>query len=241
MEVRKQFQIEISNRFEALKNLNDSEDINIRENIKVSAKETLGLYGQKQHKPWFNEECLQVLRETKQAKMQWLQNQNQTNLDNLNNARHEASRHFTNKKREDLKTKINELETNSKNIRELYRGISGFKKGYQPRTNIVKDAWGNLVADCHSIVTRWRNYFSHLLNVHWDSDVRQTEIHTAEPLVPEPSAFQVEMAIEKVKRYKSPGIEQIPAELIKAGGSKIYSEIHKLINFIWNKEELPEH
>jgi hypothetical protein len=58
--------------------------------------------------------------------------------------------------------------------------------------------------------------------------------------VPEPSAFEVEMATEKLKRYKSPGIDQIPAELIKAGGSKICSEIHKLINPIWNKEELPE-
>jgi hypothetical protein len=48
--------------------------------------------------------------------------------------------------------------------------------------------------------------------------------------VAEPSAFEVEMAIEKLKRYKSPGIDQIPAELIKAGGSKICCEIHKLIN-----------
>jgi hypothetical protein len=48
-------------------------------------------------------------------------------------------------------------------------------------------------------LTRWRNYFSQLLNVHGDSDVKQTEIHTAEPLVPEPSAFEVEMAIEKLK------------------------------------------
>jgi hypothetical protein len=48
------------------------------------------------------------------------------------------------------------------------------------------------------------------------------------------------MAIEKLKRYRSPGIDHIPAELIKAGGSKICSEIHKLINSIWNKEELPE-
>jgi hypothetical protein len=56
MAVRKQFQIEISKRFEALENLNDSEDINrawqnIKENIKVSAKETLDVYRQKQHKP----------------------------------------------------------------------------------------------------------------------------------------------------------------------------------------------
>jgi hypothetical protein len=79
------------------------------------------------------------------------------------------------------------------------------------------------------------------LNVYGDNDDRQTEVHTAEPLVPEPSAFEVEMAIEKRKRYKSPAIDQTQAELIKAGGSKICSEIHKLINSIWNKEEWPEH
>jgi len=53
-----------------------------------------------------------------------------------------------------------------------------------------------------------------MFNVHGVSDVRQTEIHTAEPLTPEPSAFGVEMAIEKLKRHKSPGIDQIPSEVI---------------------------
>jgi hypothetical protein len=77
------------------------------------------------------------------------------------------------------------------------------------------------------------------LNVHGVNDVRQAEIHTAEPLVPEPSASEIEMAIEKLKRHKSPGINQIPAELINAGGRTIRSEIHK-INSIWNKDELPE-
>jgi hypothetical protein len=105
---------------------------------------------------------------------------------------------------------------------------------------MVKDEKGDLIADCHSILTRWRNYFSQLLNVHGDNDVRQTEIHTAEPLVPEPSAFQVEMVTKKLKSYKSPGTDQIPAELIKAGGSKICSEIHKLIISIWNRQKLPE-
>ena len=87
-------------------------------------------------------------------------------------------------------------------------------------------------------MSRWRNHFSQLLNVHGVNDVRQTEVHTAEPLVLEPSTFEFEMAIEKLKRRKSPGIDQIPAELIKAGGSIIRSEIRKLINFIWNEEEL---
>jgi len=48
------------------------------------------------------------------------------------------------------------------------------------------------------------------------------------------------MAVEMLKRHKSPGIDQIPAEMIKAGGRMIRSETHKLINSIWNKEELPE-
>jgi hypothetical protein len=65
------------------------------------------------------------------------------------------------------------------------------------------------------------------------------EIHTTEPLVPEPSSSDVEIAVEKLKRYKSPGIDQIPAELIQAGGNTLRSEIHKLINCIWNKEALP--
>jgi hypothetical protein len=99
---------------------------------------------------------------------------------------------------------------------------------------------GNLVTDYHNILARWRNHFSQLLNVYGVNNVRQMEMHTAEPMVPEPSASEVEMAIEMLKRYKSPGVDQIPAKLIRAGGRIICSEIHKLINSIWNKEELSE-
>jgi len=94
----------------------------------------------------------------------------------------------------------------------LYRGINDFKKGYHPRTNIVKNWKGDLVADCHSILARWRNHFSQLLNVHGFNDVRQTEIHTAEPVVPESSAFEFELAVEKLKSHKSPGTDKFPGE-----------------------------
>ena len=74
-----------------------------------------------------------------------------------------------------MKGKIEELETNSKinNIRDLYRGINDVKKGYQPRTGIVKDEKGVLVADSNSVMARWRNYFFQILNVHGVSEVRQ--------------------------------------------------------------------
>jgi hypothetical protein len=89
------------------------------------------------------------------------------NEDNLRNVRRQANRHFRNKKREYLKDKINKLESNSKNknIRDLYRGINEFKKGYQPRTSLVKDEKGDLLADPNKIVDRWMDYFCQLLNV----------------------------------------------------------------------------
>jgi hypothetical protein len=82
-------------------------------------------------------------------KLQWLQDPTVVNEDNLRNLRREASRHFRNKKREYLKDKITEIELNSKNrnIRDLYKDITEFKKGYQTKTNLVKDERGDLFSD----------------------------------------------------------------------------------------------
>jgi hypothetical protein len=101
---------------------------------------------------------------------------------------------------------------------------------------LVKDNRGDIVADPQNILNRWKNYFCDLLNVHGAGGVRQTKMHTAEPFVPDPRASEAEVAIGKLKRYKSPGVDQIPAEIFQAGGETLRSEIHKLIKFIWNKE-----
>jgi hypothetical protein len=69
------------------------------------------------------------------------------------------------------------------------------------------------------------------------NDVRQTEIHTAEPVVPEHMPLMLRWLL---KSHKSPGTDQIPAHSIKAGGRMIWSGIHRLIIPIWNKEELLE-
>jgi hypothetical protein len=82
----------------------------------------------------------------------------------------------------------------------------------------MKEDNGDLLADSHSILNRWKNYFSQVWNVHRVSDVKQIEIHTADP-----SPFEVEIAIAKLKRYKSPGCDEILAELIQAGGEICYA------------------
>jgi hypothetical protein len=112
--------------------------------------------------------------------------------------------------------------------KDLYRGIHDLKRSYQPRSNLVKDENGSLLAYSHNIPNRWKKYLSQLLNVHRVSDVKHIEIYTAEPLVPDPSPFEVDIAIEKLKRYKTAG----RAELIQAGGEILHSKIHKLINSV---------
>jgi len=103
-EVREHYQIEITNRFSALENFKDDEDLNstcknIKENIQTSEEESLCVDDLKQNKPWFDEECLSLLDQRKRAKMQWIQDQSQSNVDILNNVKREVSRHFRDKKK----------------------------------------------------------------------------------------------------------------------------------------------
>jgi hypothetical protein len=88
----------------------------------------------------------------------------------------------------------------------LNRGINEFKKSYQLRTNIVKNEKGDMITHSYSIISRWKNYFSQLLNVYG---------------VPELSASEVEVAIENLRSHKSLATDQIPAELFKAGGRRL--------------------
>jgi hypothetical protein len=95
-------------------------------------------------------------------------------------------------------------------------------------------------ANSHNNLNRWKNYFSQLLNVYSVVDSRQVKIHTAELLLPHHNHLEVEIAVVKLKMYKLPGNDHVPAELIPARDETLQSEIDKLSNFTWNKEELPD-
>jgi hypothetical protein len=119
MEVRTQYQM--PNSFAALKNF-DTEDINrALRGLKRTSKSMLktGYF-------WFNDECSQFLDHRKRVNIQWLQDPNENNVDNIKNVRCEASRHFRHKEKENQKAQTDEVETNSKtkNIRDLYRVTS---------------------------------------------------------------------------------------------------------------------
>jgi hypothetical protein len=114
-EVKEKYQITIKNKFADLENLDDNGDINrawetVRENIKISAEEGIRLCKSKSYKTWFDEKCLKLVDQKKQAELRWLQDPSEVNEDNLSNVRREGSGHFRIKKREYLKDKINGIE-----------------------------------------------------------------------------------------------------------------------------------
>jgi hypothetical protein len=111
------YRFEISNRFSALENLPNMDINAVWETERISKfqpGDCIVCYELKKHKPWFDERCSEQVDEWKQDNLQWLQDQRVINIDNLNNVRREASRHFRNNKREYLKDKINELPTKRK-------------------------------------------------------------------------------------------------------------------------------
>jgi hypothetical protein len=83
----------------------------------------------------------------------------------------------------------------------LYRCINEFKEGYQPKINAIKDENGNLQADPPSVLNRWKHFFNQLLNMYGVHDVRQKDVHTAEPLVPEPILVEVKIPVGELKSY----------------------------------------
>jgi hypothetical protein len=108
VEVKEKYQVEIPNRLTTLESLDESFEINnswesIKENIKHSAKDNLGYQKLKHNKPWFDDECLDLIDQRKQAKLQWLQNISQISGDNLQNLRRKTSGTLRDKKREYLR------------------------------------------------------------------------------------------------------------------------------------------
>jgi hypothetical protein len=93
----------------------------------------------------------------------------------------------------------------------------------------MSDEYSDLLADCSA----------QILNVFIITDVRQIAIHASEPLLPGRSLSEAEIAFAKLNKYKSPGSDQIPAELTHAEGKGLLPEIHKLVS-IWNKKELSD-
>ena len=82
----------------------------------------------------------------------------------------------------------------------MYKGINELKKGYLPWAYVIKKDDGTIVADTNSILSRWEQFYSNLLNINRSTNLEGSEIYTVEPDIPEASLVQVELAVEDLKK-----------------------------------------
>lgn len=244
-----EYQREIASRLDEEREIEYDHDIDIDkkwEKLKIAIKETgekiLGSKDRKSNKPWFDEECRKSVEKRREARIMYLSDSNVENREIYVMCRKQVEKIVRQKKREWEKNRVLDIvdNNNKNNMRELYAGINSIRKGYQSQTTLIKDKNGNLLADEAGILMRWKNYFDELLNVHANDRNRiESEIHTAEPEITEPTINEVRTAIKKLKNNKAAGIDDMPGEIVKYGGERLVEEIFELIREIWNKEQIP--
>jgi hypothetical protein len=94
-----------------------------------------------------------------------IQDPSEIHGDSVKNVEREVSTYFGNTRRNIRKTKLMNLQRTVRTKSSVSGGINAFKRGYQSRSNLVKDSTGDLLANSHNILSKWKNFFSQLLNV----------------------------------------------------------------------------
>jgi len=125
--------------------------------------------------------------------------------------------------------------------RKFYRDINNLRKDFKLRLTVCKSKNGDIITEKSDILNRWKDHFHELLNSMGQDkgpsimqDYKDTNEEDSAPTVEE-----VEVAVQKLKNYKAPGTDNIPAELFIYGGNELVKHLHTIIKDIWQKEKMP--
>ncbi|PNF27716.1 hypothetical protein B7P43_G12778, partial [Cryptotermes secundus] len=122
------------------------------------------------------------------------------------------------------------------------------KEGFKPKTEFIRDKKGLLINNKTEIMNTWKEYFEQLLNQNQnmedneDNEEENTDDGEGEEeeIIEPPTKEEVEEALKEQKLNKAPGGDNIPAELLKAGGQEGIIALHRIINKVWEEEKIPE-
>jgi len=229
------FKVEVSNKFEALMALDDTETSS--EELWEQMKSTMQIAAnnhvpkrRKMKRQWLKPETMEVAEERRNAKTRE-DNEEWRRLDKL----------FTQKANEDmnqyLEEKCMELERSSNNPRRVFQLVKEITRKHDAQMDVINDKDGNALTEEAEIKRRWAEYCEELYRkLENDTEEFQTTEYETEP---PPLREEVKHALNKMSNGKSTGIDDIPAELWKASGEKGIDLLWKLCNHIWKSQEWP--
>lgn len=237
-----QYKVEVKNRFEALRVINDEERSpeelwsQTRDNILAAAKDTVPRKKKKQRSEWISTETLDVIESRRKLKAQ----DSAHNRDQIRELSKEIRRRMRNDKDRYLNTKCKEIEENMKNCKtkDLFKTLRSITKKSSAQCPVIKDHDGKILTESQEIKDRWKTYCEELYKKDDKVNSHPFPIQKDED---EPPILLAEVmsAIHKLKNGKSPGCDDVPAELIKATGATGAKLMLKICNSIWKTRQWP--
>ena len=198
----------------------------------------------KQLSDWFDEECREVTEVKNKAYVKMQQRSyTRASTDKYQEAQRKEKQIHKRKKKQYEKERAERLEElgQQNQTRKFYRDINNLRKDFKPKLTVCKSRNGDILTEKGDILNRWKDHFCELLNsMEQDkgTSVKQDYKDKNEEDIT-PTVEEVEMAVQKLRNYKAPGTDNIPAELFKNGGNELVKHLHTIIKEIWQKEKMP--
>ncbi|KAL1446641.1 hypothetical protein WDU94_003506 [Cyamophila willieti] len=215
----------------------------LKNTLQECAKEICGEKENKKKKPWFDNQCCEMVIMRKAMKEKWLNSKVEVDRKAYTEQNKNTTRTLRQKKRNWLKSLMEKAEEDrtANNSRDFYRTTRFFRQEYKPRAYGVKDKDGIPIIQQKEGLDRWKEYFEELLNVETrEEDNEEAFIYqNVQPELEVPTLEEVSKIIEEMKKNKAPGEDGINMEIIKAGGLEIANTIYELIKEIWNEKTIP--
>lgn len=221
----------------------------LRDSLKEAAQLSLGTTTRR-HQDWFDEndeEISRVINEKRKAKLLWENSRaSRTKECTYREKKASAQRRLREIQDEWWTQKAAEIQryADRRQTKDFYESV---KAVYGPIYNCNAPLWSTddnrLLTSKDEILMRWKEHFQTLLNRDFAAPDNVLDSIPQRPLKHEmdapPTTTELTRALQQLKNNKAPGIDNIPAELFKFGGSVLFSRLHHLILQIWDKSTVP--